>query len=83
MRRRPPIISDALAASPGAPPRAHWITEQCAEHLRCSVDWLNAARGRGDGPPFYRLGRAVRYIPNAVEQWARERLVSSTSDTRP
>lgn len=60
--------------------RHHWTTEECAKHLGVSVDWINASRCKGVGPPFYKLGRKVRYIPDAVEEWARSRQVMSTSE---
>jgi hypothetical protein len=37
-----------------------------------AVDWLNAARCRGDGPPFFKLGRLVKYVPDVVDDWARK-----------
>jgi hypothetical protein len=60
--------------------RPHMSPAQCADYLGCSVDWLNASRCRGDGPPFYKLGRLVKYIPDVVDDWARNRLVKSTSE---
>ena len=34
---------------------------EAAEFLRVSASWLAKARMRGDGPPFSKIGRAVRY----------------------
>jgi hypothetical protein len=34
-----------------------------AKVLNVSESWLAKARKRGDGPPFYRAGRSVRYFP--------------------
>jgi hypothetical protein len=37
--------------------------KEFAKVLKVSVSWLAKARKRGDGPPFYRAGRSVRYFP--------------------
>ena len=60
--------------------REHLTTEQAAEYLGVSPGWLANARCRGDGPPFYKLGRAVRYIRAALDEWSRARQVLSTSE---
>ena len=50
--------------------------------LRLSESWLAKARMRGDGPPYVKLGRAIRYREGALLQWLRSRQRSSTSDSR-
>jgi predicted DNA-binding transcriptional regulator AlpA len=37
-------------------------------------------RTSGDGPPYYRLGRSVRYDRNEVLEWVRQRRRKSTSE---
>jgi len=37
-------------------------------------------RCRGDGPPFIKLGRLVRYDPAQTEAWLAERVRQSTSE---
>lgn len=59
--------------------REHLTTEQAAEYLGVSPSWLAQARGRGDGPPFYKLGRSVRYIRASLDEWLSARQVRSTS----
>ncbi len=34
-----------------------------AKVLKVSLSWLAKARKKGDGPPFYRAGRSIRYYP--------------------
>ncbi len=46
-----------------------------------TVATLATLRCRGGGPPFLRLGRAVRYRVDLLRQWRDERLVMSTADT--
>lgn len=37
-------------------------------------------RCRGDGPPFIKLGRLVRYDPAITDAWLAERVRHSTSE---
>ncbi len=37
-------------------------------------------RCRGDGPPFIKLGRLVRYDPSVTDAWLSERVRHSTSE---
>jgi hypothetical protein len=46
------------------------LTEpQAADRLALKVATLRARRHRGVGPPFLRLGRAIRYIPDDIENY--------------
>ena len=40
-----------------------------ANLLRLSQSWLAKARMRGDGPPYAKLGRSIRYGEGALVQW--------------
>jgi predicted DNA-binding transcriptional regulator AlpA len=51
-----------------------------ADRLRLSPSWLAKARMRGDGPPFLKLGRSVRYGESALAKWTRARTRNSTSE---
>ena len=37
--------------------------KEYAKAQKISLSWLAKARKRGDGPPFVRFGRSVRYFP--------------------
>jgi hypothetical protein len=37
--------------------------KEFAKAQKVSISWLAKARKRGDGPPFVRFGRSVRYYP--------------------
>ena len=51
-------------SAPGAPTPAELLTpKEYAKTAKVSVSWLAKARKRGDGPPFVRFGRSVRYFP--------------------
>ena len=52
---------------------------ETAKLLRLSPSWLAKARMKGDGPPFIKLGRCVRYDEGALFQWMKSRLRQSTS----
>ena len=59
----------------------HLLTpKDAANLLRLSESWLAKARMRGDGPPYVKLGRAIRYREGAVLQWLRSRQRLSTSE---
>jgi predicted DNA-binding transcriptional regulator AlpA len=40
---------------------------ETAKVLKVSESWLAKARVRGEGPPFIRLGRSVRYV--RLREW--------------
>ena len=51
-----------------------------ADLLRLSQSWLAKARMAGDGPPYVKLGRSVRYREGALVQWLKSRARLSTSE---
>jgi len=58
------------------------LTEtQTSDFLQISVRTLQAKRVLGGGPPFVKLGRAVRYRRSDLVEWTRTRTLRSTSDT--
>ena len=54
--------------------------KDAANFLRVSPSWLAKARMKGDGPPFAKFGRCVRYGEGALIQWMKSRLRLSTSE---
>ncbi|CAN0504358.1 unnamed protein product, partial [Phaeothamnion confervicola] len=50
---------------PSAKPPAAIATlmtpNEAANVLKVSLSWLAKARMRGDGPPYIRVGRSIRY----------------------
>ena len=53
---------------------------QVARQLNLSVRTLQNWRLQGRGPAHQKLGAAVRYTPEAIENWVQGQLRSSTSD---
>jgi predicted DNA-binding transcriptional regulator AlpA len=54
--------------------------KDAASLLRLSPSWLAKARMRGDGPPYMKLGRSVRYGESVLAKWTRTRTRFSTSE---
>lgn len=44
-------------------------TAQAAAHIDKSVSWLNKSRMSGSGPPYLKIGGAVRYTTADLDKW--------------
>lgn len=55
-------------------------TEGVARATGLAINTLEKYRVTGEGPPFLKLGRAVRYDPNDLKAWLAARRVYSTSE---
>lgn len=53
---------------------------QVAKLLGVTTKFLEARRCRGGGPPFVRVGRLIRYQPEALCHWIQSQTVRSTSE---
>lgn len=53
--------------------------EQVARRIKRSENWLAKARCGGFGPPFLKIGSAVRYRRSDVDAWLRECTRTSTA----
>ena len=53
---------------------------EAADMLNMSIAWMQRMRWSGNGPPFVKIGHAVRYRPEDIQDWINERLRTSTSD---
>jgi predicted DNA-binding transcriptional regulator AlpA len=53
---------------------------EAAKLLELSTSWLAKARMSGDGPPYLKMGRSVRYSEVALLQWMKSRQRLSTSE---
>ncbi len=52
---------------------SYLTTTEAANYLRMSKQFLEIARHRGDGPPYIKLSRAVRYHRPSLDAWMLER----------
>lgn len=53
-------------------------TVQAAKRLGLKKSTLDTWRCRGDGPPFVKMGRAVRYRTADLERWVESRVMRNT-----
>ena len=56
-----------------------WDQRTLADYLGKSTSWCERARWAGEGPPFIKLGRHVRYRVDDVLAWIDENARTSTS----
>ncbi len=57
-----------------------WIdTEAAAAHVGLAVSTLEKLRVYGDGCPYSKRGRSVRYKISDLDKWMASRLVETTS----
>ena len=54
--------------------------KDAADFLRVSESWMAKARMRGDGPPYAKVRRSIRYDEGALLQWIKSRVRLSTSE---
>lgn len=55
-------------------------TKQLAKYLAVSTQTLEIWRCNGEGPPYMKVGRLVRYRLSEVNEWLSERNCRSTSE---
>lgn len=60
--------------------RERLIDRREAEALGLSRRFLELAALKGDGPPFIKIGRSVRYRVGDLLDWIKARRFSSTSE---
>jgi hypothetical protein len=67
------VLADKIAARLEARQADQWLTTHgAAEHLAVSEQLLEIARHRGEGPPFVRVNRAIRYSRRELDAWLRD-----------
>jgi predicted DNA-binding transcriptional regulator AlpA len=54
-------------------------SKETARRLNLSESWLAKRRLAGDGPPYVKLGGAVRYAEASLQQWMKAQQRTSTS----
>jgi excisionase family DNA binding protein len=75
-----PSPTGGLPQRVAAPAIVLLTSEEAAKLLKVSLSWVAKARMRGDGPPYIRVGRSVRYTEAALLQWMKSRQRRSTSE---
>ena len=54
--------------------------KEAATRLKVSPSWMAKARLRGDGPPYIKVGKSIRYPEPGLLQWMKARTRTSTSE---
>ena len=54
--------------------------KEAAVVVAMSDSWLAKARMTGDGPPYRKVGRSIRYSPTELARWLKAREHRSTSE---
>ena len=54
--------------------------KQLAKMIGMSVSWVRHKRMTGDGIPFIKIGRSVRYNPEVIANYLRQNMRLHTSD---
>jgi excisionase family DNA binding protein len=75
-----PSLAGSLPQKPVGPALVLLTPKEAAKLLKVSLSWLAKARMRGDGPPYIRVGRQIRYSEAALLQWMKSRQRLSTSE---
>jgi excisionase family DNA binding protein len=57
--------------------------KEAAEYLRVGVQTLNNLRVKGGGPPYIKMGAAVRYDTEDLDAWIDQKKRQSTSAVDP
>lgn len=52
--------------------REYFNTPETAAYLGLSTQFLEIARHKGEGPPYIKLSRAVRYKKTDLDRWMAE-----------
>lgn len=55
-------------------------TAEAATHVGLAITTLEKMRVYGGGPKYLKLGRAVRYRVEHLDDWVNDRITCSTSD---
>jgi predicted DNA-binding transcriptional regulator AlpA len=72
-------LSGPPAPNRSATPQRLLTPKEAARLLNLSVSWLAKRRLAGDGPPYVKLGGAVRYVEASLQQWMKAHQRLSTS----
>jgi predicted DNA-binding transcriptional regulator AlpA len=80
MAANPASAGVPASQRPVAPNFGLLTAKETSARLKVSTSWLAKARMRGDGPPFVKVGRSIRYSEVALIQWIKGQRRLSTSE---
>ena len=65
-----------------APQAVLWTEKETSKYIGFDARTLQSWRMKGTGPRYVQISpRCIRYRPEDIDQWIKERLRRSTSDT--
>lgn len=74
------VRTDSRLSTAGDGIKALLTPKEAARFLNMSVSWLAKSRMRGDGPPFIKIGRSIRYSKEGLIQWLKSQQRLSTCE---
>jgi hypothetical protein len=78
----PKSMSQPASTTPPASHNQLVLTpKQAAAQLNLSTSWLAKQRLKGGGPPYIKMGGAVRYNATTLQEWMKGKQRLSTSGT--
>ncbi len=63
-------------------PANHLTEKEAAKHLGLSVAWFQRKRWEGNGPPYVKVGSAVRYNVRKLDEWVKQNTASRVLESR-
>ncbi|MGH6877489.1 MAG: helix-turn-helix domain-containing protein [Rhizomicrobium sp.] len=69
LSERQGVDARADSGDSGTHVHSYLTTPEAATYLNVSTQFLEIARHRGVGPPYCKIGRAVRYRRASLDQW--------------
>jgi predicted DNA-binding transcriptional regulator AlpA len=77
------LNSTETSGSNAAQPDGLLTEDETTAYLGIVPNTLAKWRTRGEGPPFVRVGRLIRYDRAAIDRWVASQTRQSTSDPGP
>jgi predicted DNA-binding transcriptional regulator AlpA len=74
-------ISQLAPLAPATSNQIILTPKQAAAVLNLSTSWLAKQRLKGGGPPYIKMGGAVRYSAAVLQEWMKGKQRLSTSGT--
>jgi hypothetical protein len=75
------IRPEITGSKPAAPASNLLTPKDAARLLKVSTSFLAKRRMAGDGPPYIKVGRSIRYTDVGIAGWMRSRQRMSTGET--
>jgi hypothetical protein len=74
-------VNQPASSTPATSHQLVLTPKQAAAVLNLSTSWLAKQRLKGGGPPYIKMGGAVRYNATILQEWMKGKQRLSTSGT--